>query len=60
MKKGELVHQLPNLDEIKQFYMSNIERIPKKFKDLDNYYNVEVKISKKLKQLTNSLKNQFS
>ena len=59
MKKGVLTHQLPSLEEIKKFYLKNIEKLPNQFKDLEKNNNYKIKISKKLENLTNSLSNQY-
>ena len=60
MKEGSLVNQLPNLDEIKQYFLSNIERLPNEFKDLEKSQGSKVLISKKLSDLTNSLRLKHS
>lgn len=60
MKEGNLVNQLPNLDEIKQYFLSNIERLPNEFKDLEKSQGSKVLISKKLSDLTNSLRLKHS
>ncbi|MBY8981029.1 MAG: nicotinate phosphoribosyltransferase [Candidatus Lokiarchaeota archaeon] len=60
MKKGRLITELPNLNNIQQYYNENIEKLPTKFKVLDEDYIFNVKISKKLSELTNSLTEKFT
>ncbi len=60
MKQGNLVNQLPNLDEIKQYFLTNIEKLPNEFKDLEKSQGSNVLISKKLSDLTNSLRLKHS
>ena len=55
MKKGILITELPELNNIQQYYIENIEKLPNKFKDLDENHIFTVRISKKLSELTNSL-----
>ena len=59
MKKGVLAHQLPSLEEIRQFYLKNIEKLPNEFKDLERTFDYKIKISKKLDELTKTLQKQF-
>jgi len=60
MKKGRLITELPNLNNIQQYYTENIEKLQPKFKVLDEDYVFNVKISKKLSELTNSLTEKFT
>ncbi|MFW9950499.1 MAG: nicotinate phosphoribosyltransferase, partial [Candidatus Thorarchaeota archaeon] len=60
MKKGILNCQIPSLNEIKQYYLKNIEKLPNEFKDLDKNEDYKVKISNKLNDLINSLRKQYS
>ena len=60
MKKGRLITELPNLNNIQQYYIENIKKLPDKFKELDEDYVFNVKISKKLSELTNSLTEKFT
>jgi len=60
MKEGSLIKELPNLNNIQQYYAKNIEKLPPKFKELDENYIFNVKISKKLIELTNSLTEKFT
>ncbi|MBY8982908.1 MAG: hypothetical protein KGD57_08160, partial [Candidatus Lokiarchaeota archaeon] len=59
MKKGKLIYDLPNLDEIQRFCLENIETLPNKFKKLDNIKVTEVKISESIRNLLNSLIKKF-
>jgi len=60
MKKGILITNLPDLNNIQQFYIKNIKKLPNKFKELDENHTFELRISKKLSELTNSLKEKFT
>jgi len=60
MKKGILITNLPDLNNIQQFYNENIKKLPNKFKELDENHTFELRISKKLSELTNSLKEKFT
>jgi nicotinate phosphoribosyltransferase len=60
MIKGDLIASLPSLDEIQLYYLSNIEKLPKQFKNLEENHSFKVRISKKLNELTNSLKQKHS
>ncbi|UCC20993.1 MAG: nicotinate phosphoribosyltransferase [Promethearchaeota archaeon] len=56
MKNGALLKKLPKLEDIQKFYIDNIKKLPNYFKQLEETHIFELKISKKLKQLTKSLK----
>jgi len=60
MKEGTLVTDLPDLNLIQQYYFKNIERLPVKFKELDENHIFQVRISKKLNELTSSLSEKFT
>jgi nicotinate phosphoribosyltransferase len=60
MKEGTLITELPDLNLIQQYYMKNIERLPVKFKELDDHHTFHVRISKKLKELTTLLSEKFT
>jgi nicotinate phosphoribosyltransferase len=59
MKNGKLTVKLPEIDDIQAFYLKNIETLPKKYKKLEEVQTVELKLSKKLDDLTRSLKDKF-
>jgi nicotinate phosphoribosyltransferase len=60
MKMGKLINQLPNLDEIQQYYNENIKKLPNEYKKLEENHVFNLKISEKLVKLTNSLKQRYS
>ncbi len=60
MKEGILITELPDLNNIQQYYNENIERLPNKFKELEINQIIKVRISKKLSELTNSLTEKFA
>jgi nicotinate phosphoribosyltransferase len=59
MKKGDLIDELPKLDEIQQFYLDNIKKLPDNYKKLKEVQIFKLKISKNLNDLTNSLKKKY-
>lgn len=60
IEKGKLVHELPNLNEIKQYYLKNIKTLPDEYKKLEVNHVFKLRISEKLKMLTSSLKQKYS
>jgi len=60
MKEGNLITELPNLNNIQKYYNENIEKLPNKFKELEENQIFKVRISKKLSELTNSLTEEFT
>ncbi len=60
MKEGILTTELPDLNNIQQYYFENIEKLPNKFKKLEEDHIFKVRISKKLRNLTNSLTGKFN
>ncbi|MFX1393350.1 MAG: nicotinate phosphoribosyltransferase [Promethearchaeota archaeon] len=59
MKNGDLITELPKLDEIQQFYLENMKKLPENYKSLKEAKTFKLKISQKLKELTNSLKEKY-
>lgn len=59
MKEGILITELPNLNNIQQYYTENLEKLPNKFKKLEENHIFKIRISKKLSELTNSLTEKF-
>jgi len=59
MKEGKLITNLPTLDDIKTFYLSNIKKLPSFYKKLEDVDPFELKISNKLLKLTDSLKYRY-
>jgi len=58
MEKGKLIYKLPNLNEIQKYYLENIKILPNEYKKLEENQIFKLKISEKLKELTNSLKKK--
>jgi len=59
MKDGNLVNELPKLDEIQQYYLDNIKILPENYKKLKEVKLFKLIISKRLNDLTNSLKKKY-
>ena len=60
MKKGNLISKIPQLMEIQQYYLKNIKKLPSEYKTLDENHVFKLKISKKLRELINSLTRKYS
>jgi len=56
MKKGKIIYKSPDLEEIQNYYLENIKSLPAQYKKLEENQVFKLKISKKLMELTNSLK----
>ncbi len=59
MKKGELIYNLPSLDEIQQFYFKNMEKLPEEYKKLEQLNLFKLELSKGLEALTKKLKKEY-
>ena len=59
LKKGKLVSNLPELNDIQQVYINNINKLPEDFKVLEENHIFNLRISQKLEELINSLKNKY-
>jgi len=60
MRKGKLLYKFPKINEIRQYYLKNIRKLPGEYKDLNQNQLFQLKITNKLRNLTNSLKeNSF-
>jgi len=59
VKSGELIKELPKLDDIQKFCLENIRKLPNPYKKLEEAHLFELQISKKLQQLTESLKLKY-
>ncbi|MFX0080704.1 MAG: nicotinate phosphoribosyltransferase [Candidatus Hodarchaeota archaeon] len=59
IKNGNLITKLPKIDDIQSFYIENIKTLPESYKDLEEVQPFELKLSKKLNDLTRSLKEKF-
>ena len=55
MRNGKLITKLPKIDEIQKFYLDNFKKLPDSYKKLEENHLFKLKISRKLKELTNSL-----
>ena len=60
MKNGELIVDLPKLDNIQKFYLDNVKKLPADYKKLEEVDVFNLEISEKLQSLTDSLKNKLS
>lgn len=60
MEKGNLISRIPQLLGIQQYYLKNIKKLPGEYKTLDENHVFKLKISKKLRELTNSLTRKYS
>ena len=60
MKDGELRYNLPEIDEIQEFYLHYIQKLPKMYKKLDKIHNSPLIISEKLKRLTTRLIQKYN
>jgi len=59
MEKGELVYQLPSLEEIRRVAKENLAKLPQKYHALSNAPAYPVKLSGKLAALTEEVKRQI-
>lgn len=59
MKSGRLIYDLPNLNEIKNYCYDNIERLPEKYRQLNEIKVKEVRISEKLDNLMDALISKY-
>jgi nicotinate phosphoribosyltransferase len=59
MEKGDLVYNLPSLDEIREFCIQNLNSLPSHLKDLKKVNPFKVRISKELEKLTKELENKY-
>jgi len=55
MEKGNLICKLPQIMEIKEYYLDKIKNLPNRYKTLEENHIFKLKISEKLSDLTNSL-----
>ena len=60
MKEGKIIYELPKIDEIRQYYLKNMETLPKGYKVLEENHLFKLKISKKLENLKESLKGKYN
>ncbi len=59
MKNGKILSKIPNINEIQNFYLDNIKKLPDFYKKLEKIVVPNVKVSKKLQQLTDTLKMNY-
>jgi len=59
IKNGELICELPEIDDIQTFYKENIKTLPERYKNLEKIQFSELKLSKKLKSLTKTFQDKF-
>jgi len=59
LKKGKLVNELPELNEIQHVYLNNIKKLPEDYKVLEENQIFTLRISQKLEELTNSQKKKY-
>jgi len=60
MKEGILLEELPDLNNIQQYYIENIKSLPRGFKVLEKNHIFKLEISRKLRELTSTLAEKFS
>ncbi|MFW9947477.1 MAG: nicotinate phosphoribosyltransferase [Candidatus Odinarchaeota archaeon] len=60
MMDGKLIYELPKIDEIRQYYLKNMETLPKGYKVLKKNQLFKLKISPKLESLMESLKGKYN
>ena len=58
LKGGKLISDLPELNEIQLFYRENIRELPETYKNLEKIQINSLKISEKLRKLTDLLKEK--
>ena len=59
MIKGEIVHDLPELEDIKKMTLENLSKLPEKYKKLKTASNYPIGLSSKLKKLTKKLNKKY-
>ncbi|MHA2035854.1 MAG: nicotinate phosphoribosyltransferase [Promethearchaeota archaeon] len=59
MRNGKLISKLPQIDEIQQFYVENIKKLPQMFKQLEQVPRFTLKISSDLERLTSLLRRKY-
>jgi nicotinate phosphoribosyltransferase len=55
MEKGEMIYDLPSLEEIRKRAFDNVSRLPEKYKKVKNAPHYSVELSRRLKMLTREL-----
>ena len=60
MKEGRLITKLPDLNNIQQYYIENIKKLPEKYKILEENHIFQLKISSEISKLTSSLTEKYT
>lgn len=59
MKNGKIETKLPKIDEIQQFYLENIKKLPQTYKKLEQAQIFTLNVSSELESLTSLLRNKY-
>jgi nicotinate phosphoribosyltransferase len=59
MEKGEIIYDLPSLDEIRATAAANLSKLPEKYKELTNAPEYPVELSRDLERLIRKLKRKL-
>ena len=59
MEKGEIIYNLPSLDEIRATAAANLSKLPEKYKKLTNAPAYPVELSQDLEKLIRKLKRKL-
>jgi nicotinate phosphoribosyltransferase len=59
IKNGELIQPYPQLDDIRNYYLNTIKKLPDSYKKLEEDKIFSLKVSNKLEQLTNLMKQKY-
>ena len=59
LEKGKLKYKIPKLDEIRNYSLNNIKKLPDRLRKLEQVKVQKLEISKKLENLTYSLINKY-
>src|SRR3990170_4858602 len=59
MEKGEIIYDLPSLDEIRATAADNLSKLPEKYKELTNAPEYPVELSRDLERLIRKLKRKL-
>jgi nicotinate phosphoribosyltransferase len=59
MEKGEIIYDLPSLDEIRAAAAENLSKLPAKYKELTGAPAYPVKLSQDLEQLIKNLEQKL-
>ena len=59
MEKGEIIYDLPSLDEIRATAAANLSKLPEKYKELTNAPEYLVELSRDLEKLIRKLKRKL-